>query len=311
MHRKQSESPFQYGGQAVIEGVMMRGPQKIATAVRVGEEIVVNQEDIIPWVESFSVLKWPLIRGSVVLIESMVIGIRTLNLSASLVSGEEEGESLSSLEMGMTIVFAVLLAIGLFAILPTLLGHLTRGFVGYWVQNLIEGAARIGIFLAYLFFIRKFEDIKRVFEYHGAEHKTINTYEDGAELTVEEVSQRSRLHPSCGTSFILVVLVISILVFAFLGNGPWWWKFGTRILLFPLIAGIGYEFIRCSRRHRERMGMLIAPGLWLQNLTTGEPDVGQIEVAIKALKSVLVSQAKDAVPSKLEERGLASYAGKA
>jgi uncharacterized protein YqhQ len=268
---------------------MMRGPQNIATAVRVGDEIVIHQENITPWSDSFSLLKWPFIRGTVVLIESMVIGIRTLNLSASLVSGEEEGEGLSSLEMGITVLVAFLLSIGLFIILPTWLGHLTRGGLDIWGQNLIEGLARIGIFLAYLLGIRALEDIRRVFQYHGAEHKVINTYEDGAELTVAEVERRSRLHPSCGTSFLLVVIVISILVFAFLGNGTWLWKFGARILLLPVIAGLGYEFIRLSRRYRKQLRIIIAPGLWVQKLTTGEPDSGQIEVAIAALKRVLAS----------------------
>lgn len=297
MPRKTDQNKFQYGGQAVIEGVMMRGPQKIATAVRVGDEIVIHQEQLSPWSDSFSILKWPFIRGTVVLIESMVIGIRTLNLSASLVSGEEEGEELSSLEMGVTLVVALLLSIGLFIILPTWLGHMSRGVMNIWGQNLIEGVTRLGIFLAYLLGIRAFQDIRRVFQYHGAEHKVINTYEDGAELTVAEVAQRSRLHPSCGTSFLLVVIVLSILVFSFLGNGSWLWKFGSRLVLLPLIAGLGYEFIWLSRRYRKQMGFLIAPGLWVQKLTTGEPDASQIEVAIAALKHVLVPPVCDVVAS--------------
>lgn len=287
--QKSDGTPFQYGGQAVIEGVMMRGPEGIATAVRVGEEIVIHKENVTPWTEAFSFFKWPLVRGTIVLFESLVIGIQTLSLSASLVSGEdEEEESLGVWEIAFTVLFAMLFAIGLFILLPTWLGHITRFQVGIFGQNVIEGVTRLGIFLLYILAIRRFEDIRRVFQYHGAEHKAINTYEEGAELTVDEVAQRSRLHPSCGTSFLLIVLVISILVFACLGNGPWWWKFGTRIFLLPLIAGLGYEFVRYSRRHREQMGFLIAPGLWLQNLTTGEPDAAQIEVAIAALKSVLV-----------------------
>jgi uncharacterized protein YqhQ len=286
--QKNDNTPFQYGGQAVIEGVMMRGPEKIATAVRVGEEIVIQKENVAPWTEAFSFFKWPLVRGVIVLIESMVIGIKTLSLSASLVSGEDEDESLGAGEIAVTLLLALLFAVGLFILLPTWLGHLARFQVGIFGQNLIEGVTRLGIFLLYILAIRRLEDIRRVFQYHGAEHKAINTYEEGAELTVDEVAQRSRLHPSCGTSFLLIILVISILVFACLGDGPWWWKFGTRIFLLPLIAGLGYEFVRFSRRHRERMGILIAPGLWLQNLTTGEPDDEQIEVAIAALKSVLV-----------------------
>lgn len=297
MPRQNAETPFQFGGQAVIEGVMMRGPDEMATAVRVGDEIVIHQEKTTSWSDSFSILKWPFIRGTVVLIESMVIGIRTLNLSAYLVSDGDEEENLTPLEMGLTVALAILIAVGLFIILPTWLGHMTRGALNIWGQNLIEGVTRLGIFLIYLLGIRALQDIRRVFQYHGAEHKVINTYEDGADLTVEEVAQRSRLHPSCGTSFLLVVVIISIFVFAFLGNGSWLWKFGARILLLPVIAGLGYEFIRFSRRHREKMKILIAPGLWVQKLTTGEPDSSQIEVAIAALKRVLPPPASDAVVS--------------
>ncbi|MGI6404949.1 MAG: DUF1385 domain-containing protein [Syntrophaceticus sp.] len=297
MPRQNAETPFQFGGQAVIEGVMMRGPDKMATAVRVGDEIVIHQEKITSWSDSFSILKWPFIRGTIVLIESMVIGIRTLNLSAYLVSEGDEDENLTPLEMGLTVALAILIAVGLFIILPTWLGHMTGGVLNIWGQNLIEGVTRLGIFLIYLLGIRALQDIRRVFQYHGAEHKVINTYEDGAELTVEEVAQRSRLHPSCGTSFLLVVIIISIFIFAFLGNGSWLWKFGARLLLLPVIAGLGYEFIRFSRRHREKMKILIAPGLWVQKLTTGEPDSSQIEVAIAALKGVLPPPASDAVVS--------------
>mgnify|MGYP000874253946 FL=1 len=297
MPRQGAVTPFQFGGQAVIEGVMMRGPDQMATAVRVGDEIVIHQEKTTSWSDYFSILKWPFFRGTVVLIESMVIGIRTLNLSAYLISGEDEDESLTPLELGLTVALAVLIAVGLFVIVPTWLGHMTRGVLNIWGQNLAEGAARLGIFFAYLLGIRALEDIRRVFQYHGAEHKVINTYEDGAELTVEEVKRRSRLHPSCGTSFLLVVIIISIFVFAFLGNGSWLWKFGSRLILLPVVAGLAYEFIRFSRRHREKMKVLIAPGLWVQNLTTGEPDSGQIEVAIAALKRVLPPPASDAVAS--------------
>jgi uncharacterized protein YqhQ len=216
---------------------------------------------------------------------------------AYLVSEGDEDENLTPLEMGLTVALAILIAVGLFIILPTWLGHMTGGVLNIWGQNLIEGVTRLGIFLIYLLGIRALQDIRRVFQYHGAEHKVINTYEDGAELTVEEVAQRSRLHPSCGTSFLLVVIIISIFIFAFLGNGSWLWKFGARLLLLPVIAGLGYEFIRFSRRHREKMKILIAPGLWVQKLTTGEPDSSQIEVAIAALKGVLPPPASDAVVS--------------
>ncbi len=287
---KGPDASFQYGGQAVIEGVMMRGPRRVAVAVRVGDEIVVKQEDYHPWAKSFPFLGWPLLRGTVVLMESLILGIRALNLSASLVAREEEGESLSSFEIGLTVVGAFMLTIALFILLPTLAGHLTRAWVGTWGQNTVEGITRLGIFLAYLITISRFPDIRRVFQYHGAEHMVINVFEEGASLTVSEAAKRSPLHPGCGTSFLLFVLVISIFIFALLGNGPWWWKFGARLLLLPLVAGLGYEFVRYARRYRQGLGWLVMPGLWLQRLTTGKPDAGQLEVAISAFQSVLPKQ---------------------
>lgn len=281
-------SPFQYGGQAVIEGVMMRGPDTRAVAVRRPDQtIVVDEKMVGSLTRRFPVLKAPLVRGVVVLIEALVLGIEALTFSASQATGEEE--ELTPWEIIITVGIALAMAVLLFAFLPVAAAHLLNSVApGAFIQNLIEGLFRIAIFLAYVVAIGRMADIRRVFQYHGAEHKAINTYEDGAELTVEEVSKRSRQHPSCGTSFILYVLVISIIVFSFLGNGHWWWKFGSRLLLLPLIAGLGYEFIRLSRRYRKQMRFFIAPGLWVQNLTTGEPDPGQIEVAIAALKSVLV-----------------------
>jgi uncharacterized protein YqhQ len=255
--------------------------------VRVGEEIVIEEEELTPWGELYPFLKWPLVRGTVVLIESMIIGVRTLSRSAALASGEDEEEQLGNWEIALTVVVSLLIGIALFMLLPTWLGHLTRQWFGYWAQNLVEGGTRLVLFLAYIALIRLMPDIRRVFQYHGAEHKTINTYEAGAELTVSEVARRSPRHPSCGTSFLLVVMVLSILIFALLGNGPVWWRFGARLILLPLVAGVSYEFIRYSRLHRDRVGWLIAPGLWLQRLTTEEPDSQMLEVAIKALQSVL------------------------
>lgn len=281
------DTPFQYGGQAVIEGVMMRGPQAVAIAVRVEGKIVVNQENYTSWAGFFSFLKWPLIRGTVVLLESLILGVRALGLSASLVAGEEDGKTLGSFEIGLTVALALLLATVLFIFFPTWIGHLARTWMGVWGQNVVEGIVRLEIFLLYLFAISRFRDIQRIFQYHGAEHKVINAFEDGADLTVSEVAKCSPLHPSCGTSFLLVVLVVSILVFAFFGNGPWWWKFSSRLVLFPLVAGLGYELVRYARCYRQRLGLLITPGLWLQKMTTREPDFAQLEVAISALQAVL------------------------
>ncbi|HAA89113.1 MAG TPA: DUF1385 domain-containing protein [Peptococcaceae bacterium] len=281
-----SRGIFHYGGQAVIEGVMMRGPRRVAVAVRVGEKIVLKQENYRPWAEVYPVLGWPLLRGSVVLLESLILGVRALNYSAALFAGEE-GEELGAVELGVTVVVALLMATALFILLPAWAGHLVSCWMGNLGQNAVEGSVRLGVFLLYLYFIRGFQDIQRVFQYHGAEHKVINTFEEGAELTVEEATKRSPLHPGCGTAFLLVVLVLSIFIFAFLGSGPWWWRFGSRLVLLPLVAGIAYEFIRLSRYQKERMKVLILPGLWLQKLTTEEPDASQLEVAITALQAVL------------------------
>ncbi len=286
---------FQYGGQAVIEGVMMRGPRSVAVAVRAGDEIIVDREEYTSWADAspwLRFLKWPLVRGTVVLFESMVMGVNALNQSASLALGEDEGESLSGWDIFLAVTLALVVGIALFILLPAWLGHLTRIWgLNILGQNIVEGVVRLAIFLGYLLGIRCFKDIRRVFQYHGAEHKVINTFEEGANLTVTEAAKRSRMHPSCGTSFLLVVLVISIVIFALVGNGPWWYRFGSRLLLLPVIAGLGYEVIRYARLHRQSLcSLLIVPGLWLQNLTTGEPDAGMLEVAISALRAVVSSQ---------------------
>jgi len=281
-----SAGRFHFGGQAVIEGVMMRGPSKVAVAVRTGEKIVLQEEDYRPWTKLHPVLGWPFLRGPVVLLESLILGVRALNYSAAIVAGEE-GEELGAIELGMTVVVALLLAIALFILLPAWIGHLVSCCLGSLGQNVVEGSVRLTIFLLYLYFIRSFRDIQRVFQFHGAEHKVINTWEEGAALTVAEAAKRSPLHPGCGTAFILVVLVLSIFIFAFLGEGPWWWRFGSRLALLPLVAGIAYEFLLLSRDHKEKMRLLIAPGLWLQKLTTEEPDASQLEVALTAFQAVL------------------------
>lgn len=268
---------------------MMRGPRSVTVAVRSGDQIVVNEEGYTSWADFkpwLKFLKWPLVRGTVVLFESMVLGVRALSLSASLAMGEED-DGLGGWDIFLAVAVAIVFGIALFILFPTWIGHITRAWLGIWGQNVVEGITRLGLFLGYLLAIRCFQDIRRVFQYHGAEHKVINTFEEGADLTVDEAAKRSRLHPSCGTSFLLVVLVISIIVFAIVGSGPWWYKFGSRLVLLPVIAGLGYEFIRYARLHRNSVcAFLIAPGLWLQYLTTGEPDAGMLEVALSAFRSV-------------------------
>lgn len=284
------EKKFQYGGQAVIEGVMMRGPSAVAVAVRKpnGEITVEKEPNILPS-QKHKPLGWPLIRGTVMLIDSLVIGIRALNKSASLAMEEEE-EQLSNAEIVGTGVIAAIAAILLFVALPTGVVHYTKQFIGGVVaQNLVEGVIRIVVFLGYVLAISRMQEIKRVFMYHGAEHKVIHTFEAENQLSVENARGNSTLHPRCGTSFLLIVMVISIFVFAFLGEGTLLWRVLSRIIVFPIVAGLGYEFIKITGRYADQWWakFLMTPGLWLQKITTGEPDDDQLEVAICALQAVL------------------------
>jgi uncharacterized protein YqhQ len=284
---------FNYGGMAVIEGVMMRGPECSAVAVRKPDgSVEVETEANSTLNQRYPFLRWPLVRGTYMLIDSLATGIRMLNKSANMSMGEEE-EELSAQEMLVTGVIAFLLAILLFVALPTGIVHYTRQFLGGVVtQNLVEGIIRIGFFLAYVYAISRMQEIERVFMYHGAEHKTIFTYEAGEELTTANARAHSTLHPRCGTSFLLIVMVVSILVFALLGEGSIFYRIWSRIAVLPVVAGIGYEFIKFSGQyyHNRWARILITPGLWLQKITTREPDDSQLEVAITALKAVLESE---------------------
>jgi uncharacterized protein YqhQ len=280
----------QYGGMAVIEGIMMRGPEKIAVAVRKADgSIEVEEEAVSDLPVRYSFLKWPFLRGTYILIDSMVVGIRILNKSANMALEEDE-EELSTGEMLITGVLAFALAILLFVALPTAIVHYTSSFLGgVLTQNIVEGSIRIILFLAYVWAIGRMQEIDRVFMYHGAEHKSIFTYEAGEELTVENTRKHTTLHPRCGTSFILIVLIISILVFALLGEGTLFYRIWSRIAVLPIVAGLGYEFLKFSGKyyHNRLARILMAPGLYLQKLTTREPDDSQIEVALTALKAVI------------------------
>ena len=205
---------------------------------------------------------------------------------------DEEEEELSLVEIVITIVLATVLAVLLFIVVPTGAVHALRTFVaGVFLQNVVEGVIRIAVFLAYVWAISHMEDIDRVFMYHGAEHKAIHTYEHGEDLTVDNAQKYPTFHPRCGTSFLVVVMVISIFVFALLGDGSLAWKIGSRILVLPVVAGLGYEFIKLTARysHTGWGQILIMPGQWLQGMTTREPDDSQMEVALKALQEVLAS----------------------
>ena len=282
-------SPFQYGGQAVIEGVMMRGPDSRAVAVRKPDQsIVIDEKKVGSVTKKIPFLKWPLVRGVIVLIESLAMGIEALSFSANQAVDDEE-EQLTAKEMIITIVLSLGLAILLFAVLPTAAAHLLIFLApGALVQNLIEGFFRIAVFLIYVVAIGRLADIKRVFQYHGAEHKVINAYEAGDELVADRVQRYSTLHPRCGTSFLLIVMVISILIFSLLGQQVLWWRILSRVLLLPVVAGISYELVKLSGKYAATplCRILIAPGMWLQKLTTSVPDDGQVEVAISAFGAV-------------------------
>lgn len=285
--------PVQYGGQALIEGVMMRGPKETALALRLPHgEIEVTRQEIKPWAKN-RLWKLPIIRGFVALVDSLVIGTKALMFSASRAAGEEEGgEELSFWEMALTVVLAFGFGAVLFVGLPTGSAHLLRGLVpGTVLQNLLEGGIRLVVFFIYILLISRMKDIQRVFQYHGAEHKAIYTHEAGLELTVANARTFSTLHPRCGTSFLLIVVVVSIFVFAFLGLNPLWWRVLSRIILMPLVAGVAYEVLKFSSLHLDSpwWRWLIAPGLFLQKLTTREPDDEQLEVALAALQAVLES----------------------
>ncbi|MDD2585144.1 MAG: DUF1385 domain-containing protein [Syntrophomonadaceae bacterium] len=281
---------IQYGGMAVIEGVMMRGPDTTSIAVRKPDgNIELETEPVKNISNRYPFLKWPLIRGTYVLIESISVGIRMLNKSANMSLGEEE-EELSTIEIFLTGLIALVLAILLFVVLPTTIVHWTSQFLGgVFVQNIVEGFLRIGFFLLYVYVIAKMDEIDRVFMYHGAEHKSIFTYEAGEELSVENARKFTTLHPRCGTSFLLIVMIISILVFALLGEGTLFYRIWSRLAVLPIVAGLGYEFIRFSGKYYNNRWarFIITPGLWLQKLTTREPDDSQLEIALAALKAVI------------------------
>ena len=275
------------GGQAVIEGVMMRGPGYTATAVREPSgSIVVQKEATTSIQERYPILKKPFLRGCIALYESLVIGMKALSFSAKAAGDEEE--EMSNSEIAITMVISTVFAIAVFLALPTFIVKFIPGVQdNHVVLNLIEGVIRLVLFLLYIWGIGLTKDIQRVFQYHGAEHKTIHTYELDLPLTVENVRQQSRLHARCGTNFLLIVMVVSIFVFAFLGWPNLLERILSRVLLMPVVAGIAYEVIRLAGRSEHSfVKAIIKPGLVLQYMTTREPEDDQIEVAIRALEEV-------------------------
>ncbi|HYY32307.1 MAG TPA: DUF1385 domain-containing protein [Gaiellaceae bacterium] len=282
------------GGQAVLEGVMMRGPSAWSVAVRKPDgDIAEVNRPIASILLRHRWLRIPIVRGVVALGESLAIGFRALAISANYAAQQEgdDGEVQTELTRGQ-LLFAFGIAIGfallLFKVSPALITNwLPIESTGAFV--IVEGVVRVTIFVAYLGLISFLPDLKRVFQYHAAEHKAINAYEAGEELEPQRVSRYSLLHVRCGTAFLLYVMVVAIFVFAFFGRPAWYWLIATRILLLPVIAGIAYEIIRFAGQHPQNPALrtLLAPGLWLQRLTTREPTLDQIEVSIRALREVL------------------------
>jgi uncharacterized protein YqhQ len=284
------------GGQAVIEGVMMRSLTGYSVAVRQPNGgVAIKKDKLVAITKKYPFLRFPVLRGSVVLIQSLILGIRALNYSASASTEGKEGEpELSNWAIAGSLIMAGLLGIGLFILAPLGLTNLLRHFVfpdmGNFAYNLIDGALRAVFFFVYILSISFMDEIRRVFQYHGAEHKTVYTFEANEELTVENARTKSTLHPRCGTSFLLFVMAISILVFSLIPSSAHFLaKFGARVVLIPLIAGLAYEVIRFSARHLKSAvcRALITPGLWLQRITTKEPDDKQLEIAIIALREAL------------------------
>lgn len=303
----EKKEPFRtsIGGQALIEGILMRGPKKQAIVVRDQDgKLHYKEENIHAVRDKYPFLGWPLIRGTVNFIESMVNGVKALTYSASFFPEDEAaqpskldlwiekhigGEKADKIIVGIAVVLGIALSVGLFILLPTVIaGFIAKFLKSFFLRNIIEGVLRIAIFLIYMWLVSKMNDIKRVWQYHGAEHKTIFCYEKGLPLTVENARTQSRLHPRCGTSFMFIVMIVSILVFSVVRWSNVFVRMGLRIVLLPVVVGISYELIRFAGRHDNALtAVLSAPGKALQHLTTKEPDDSMLEVAIEALKAVI------------------------
>lgn len=284
-----------YGGQAVIEGVMMRGKNAVAIAMRSPQHEIVLHTEPLSEIYKSKIIKVPFLRGIIALWDALILGMRALTISANL-QGDDD-EQLEGPALYLTLAFSLALSIGIFFLVPATAGHYFQDWLNVhnkWMANLVEGLLRLAILIGYIWGVGRMDDIKRVFAYHGAEHKTINAVEAGVELTPEEVSKQSVEHPRCGTAFILTVVVFSILLFSLVG--PFesiWIKLGVRILLIPVLAAIAYEYTRWTARNISNpfVRLLIKPNLALQHLTTNEPDLGMLEVAITSFKAM---QEKDA-----------------
>jgi uncharacterized protein YqhQ len=289
-----------FGGQAVLEGVMMRSPSSWAVAVRKPNGAIVEVvREVSSPMKRHRIWRLPVIRGVMALGESLAIGFRALAISANYAAQEEDDDGEVSTEIGRTqiiisFVFAIGFALALFKVGPLLITNWLPIDSTQWFV-IVEGVIRVSMFILYIVLISLLPDLRRVFQYHGAEHKAINALEAGAELTPSNVQRFSLIHPRCGTAFLLWVMVIAIFVFAIVGRHSWYWMIISRIALLPVIAGLAYELIRFAGKHQSSrvLRILLAPGLWLQRLTTREPSLDQIEVSIRALEEVLARERRE------------------
>ncbi|MGD2156370.1 MAG: DUF1385 domain-containing protein [Anaerolineales bacterium] len=285
-----------YGGQAVIEGVMMRGKHSVALAMRAPNNEIITHIESLGKIYRSKLSKIPFLRGLVILWDALVLGTRMLTLSANTQTGEDE--QLEGPFLYLTLGISLLVGIALFSLLPAFIGQITERTLfdqisgSAWLGNLVEGLVRLGILIGYIWAIGNMQDIRRVFAYHGAEHMTINAFEDGADLTPKNVSRYSLQHPRCGTAFLLTVVLISVLLFSFLGPLPLLWRLLTRVLLLPVVAGLAYEYIRWTAKHLDSplVKLMVKPNLALQLLTTRRPSEDMLEVSITAFNAMRMAE---------------------
>ncbi|OGO12534.1 MAG: hypothetical protein A2Y53_08905 [Chloroflexi bacterium RBG_16_47_49] len=277
-----------YGGQAVIEGVMMRGTHSVAIAMRTPAKDIAIHKEPLGTLYKQKIIKIPFLRGLVMLFDALILGTRALTISANTQTGEDE--KIQGPLLYLTLFLSLGIGVGLFFLAPAALGQLSERVlsIGSWWGNLIEGLVRLGLMVAYIWAVGQMADIRRVFAYHGAEHKTINAFEAGVELSPENVAKYPIEHPRCGTSFLLTLILLSIILFSLLGPLPFWWRMASRILFLPVLACVAYEYIRWTANHLDLkiVQFMIKPNLALQHLTTREPSIDMLEVAIAAFNAM-------------------------
>lgn len=302
-----------YGGQALIEGVMMRGKHTQAMCARLEDGRIVSEvEEFTLLSQRNKFLSLPLVRGVCSMVDSLISGMQAIVWSTNVsLAEDEEEEELSPMEIAVTLIISLGLGVLLFFLLPVVIAHFLQPLIpGNFLQNIFEGIVRVGVFLLYLVLITRMKEIRRVFQYHGAEHKTIHCYEAGEELTPENAMKHTRLHPRCGTSFLFIVMVISIFVFALVGVENFAWRLLSRVILLPVIAGVSYEALRFCGKHMDKAWVraIAWPGMQLQRLTTAEPDRSMLEVAIHSLQKVRAREEDPALDPDKADNGAVALA---